>query len=171
MNYRWINNRNVFLVIALAAATAMASALYLQYVVGLSVCPLCLTQRVFFVAAGSIAFLAALHNPTGVGRRVYAVLGLAMTAMGMGFAGRHIWLQYLPPEEVPACGPSLEYMLEVFPFEEALKALLMGDGNCAETLWTFLGLSIPELAMGVFVFMAGAFVVLLVRSNLPSETK
>lgn len=165
MNKLVVSHRTLFLLIAVTAATSMAAALYLQYVVGLAVCPLCLTQRVFFIAAGSIAFLAALHNPTVVGRRLYALAGLVMTAIGMGFAGRHIWLQYLPPEEVPACGPSLEYMLEVFPFEEALKALLMGDGNCAETLWTLLGLSIPELAMSVFSVMALGFIVLLLRRD------
>lgn len=159
------NHRSVFFLIALLAGMAMAAALYLQYVVGLSVCPLCLTQRVFFVAAGCIAFLAALHNPTVLIRKLYALLGLLMTAVGMGFAGRHIWLQYLPPEEVPACGPSLEYMLEVFPFQEALKALLMGDGNCAETLWTMAGLSIPELAMAVFGVMALGFLMVLLRSE------
>ena len=159
------NHRSVFFLIALLAGMAMAAALYLQYVVGLSVCPLCLTQRVFFVAAGCIAFLAALHNPTVLIRKLYALLGLLMTAVGMGFAGRHIWLQYLPPEEVPACGPSLEYMLEVFPFQEALKALLMGDGNCAETLWTMAGLSIPELAMAVFSVMALGFLMVLLRSE------
>lgn len=159
------NHRSVFFLIALLAGAAMGAALYLQYGVGLSVCPLCLTQRVFFVAAGCIAFLAALHNPTVLIRKLYALFGLLMTAVGMGFAGRHIWLQYLPPEEVPACGPSLEYMLEVFPFQEALKALLMGDGNCAETLWTFAGLSIPELAMAVFSVMALGFLVVLLRSQ------
>ena len=159
------NHRSLFSLIALLAAAAMAAALYLQYRVGLSVCPLCLTQRVFFVAAGCIAFLAALHNPTVLVRKLYALIGLLMTAVGMGFAGRHIWLQYLPPEEVPACGPSLEYMLEVFPFQEALKALLMGDGNCAETLWTFAGLSIPELAMVVFSVMALGFLMVLLRSQ------
>lgn len=159
------NYRSLFFSIALLATAAMAAALYLQYIVGLSVCPLCLTQRVFFVAAGCIALLAALHNPAVLGRKLYALLGLLMTAIGMGFAGRHIWLQYLPPEEVPACGPSLEYMLQVFPFEEALKALLMGDGNCAETLWTLAGLSIPELAMAVFSVMALGFLIVLLRSD------
>jgi disulfide bond formation protein DsbB len=163
VNNGLFGNRNLFWLIVLATATAMASALYLQYVVGLVVCPLCLTQRVFFVAAGTIAFVAALHNPGHIGRRIYAFLGLLMTAGGIGFAGRHIWLQYLPPEEVPACGPSLEYMLETLPFAETFKVLLMGDGNCAETLWTLLGLSIPELAMAVFMFIASAFLVLLMR--------
>jgi len=88
--------------------------------------------------------LAALHNPAGWGQKVYASL-CALAAIGGGaIAVRHVWLQHLPPEEVPACGPSLEYMLETLPFSETLNLVLMGDGNCAETLWTFLGLTIPE---------------------------
>ena len=165
MNSGLLSTRNLFLTVAAVAAAAMGSALYLQYVVGLTVCPLCLTQRVFFVAAGVIGFIAGLHNPAVLGRRIYALLGLLMTGAGLGFAGRHVWLQYLPPDEVPACGPSLEYMLDTLPFAETFKILLMGDGNCAETVWTLFGLSIPELAMGVFVFIAFTFLTILMRRD------
>ena len=163
MNSILVGHRHLFWSIVLAVVIAMASAYYLQLVVGLTVCPLCLTQRLFFITAGVIALIAAVHNPGRLGRQIYAALGLLVTAGGMAFAGRHIWLQYLPPEEVPACGPSLEYMLETLPFADTFKILLLGDGNCAETLWTMLGLSIPELAMGVFMFIAGVFIALLVR--------
>jgi len=140
-----LSPRLVFFGLAVIALHAMLFArLYLEEILGLAPCPLCMTQRIFVVLWGGIALLAALHNPVGWGQKVYASL-CALAAVGGGaIAVRHVWLQHLPPEEVPACGPSLEYMLETLPFSETLNLVLMGDGNCAETLWTFLGLTIPE---------------------------
>ena len=140
-----LSPRLVFFGLAITAVLAMLFArIYLEEILGLAPCPLCMTQRIFVVLWGGIALLAALHNPVGWGQKVYASL-CALAAVGGGaIAVRHVWLQHLPPEEVPACGPSLEYMLETLPFSETLNLVLMGDGNCAETMWTFLGLTIPE---------------------------
>ena len=153
MNAFLLSPRGRFALVAAITATAMLFALYLQYVEGLAVCPLCLTQRVFIVGAGVVAFLAALHNPKILGQRAYALAATLLTLIGFAFGARHVWLQHLPPEEVPACGPDLEYMLETLPFGETFRILIMGDGNCAETVWTFLGFSIPELGLGMFFTM------------------
>ena len=80
-------------------------------------------------------------------------------------AARHVWLQHLPEDQVPACGPSLEYMLEHFPFSSTLKLILMGDGNCAEVLWTFAGLSIPEQALLLFTMLVAANIWQLARKD------
>jgi disulfide bond formation protein DsbB len=146
-----LSPRLVFIGLVLLAITSMLFArLYLQEYLGLAACPLCMTQRVFVVLWGVIALLGAVHNPQHWGRRVYAALcGLAALA-GAGVAARHVWLQHLPADQVPACGPSLGYMLENLPFREALGTLLAGDGNCADIQWTFLGFSIPEQTLVVF---------------------
>jgi disulfide bond formation protein DsbB len=141
--------------IALAATASMLFAFYLQYVVELVVCPLCLTQRVFVVGTGLTALLAFIHNPNTLGIRIYALIGAVFAFTGAGFAGRHVWLQHLPEDQVPACGPSLQYMLETLPFTDALTTLLMGDGNCAERVWELFGLSIPELTLLLFVGFGG----------------
>jgi len=143
--------RLVFVGLVLLAVVSMLFArLYLQGYLGLEACPLCMTQRLFVVLWGVIALLGALHNPPGWGRRVYGALcGLAAWA-GAAVAARHVWLQHLPDDQVPACGPSLEYMLENLPFSDTLSIVLMGDGNCAETVWTFAGYSIPEQTLVVF---------------------
>jgi disulfide bond formation protein DsbB len=140
-----LSARLVFFGLAITALAAMLFArIYLEEILGLAPCPLCMTQRIFIVLWGGIALLAALHNPAGWGQKVYAAL-CALAAIGGGaIAVRHVWLQHLPPDQVPACGPSLEYMLETLPFSETLNLVLMGDGNCAETMWTFVGLTIPE---------------------------
>lgn len=137
--------RLVFFGLAIMAVIAMLFAwAYLERTLGLPPCPLCMTQRVFVVLWGVIALVAALHNPARTGRRIYASLCALAALAGAAVAVRHVWIQHLPPDQVPACGPSLGYMLDTLPFSETVSMVLMGDGECAAIHWTFLGLSIPE---------------------------
>ena len=146
-----LSPRMVFIGLVLLAVVSMLFArVYLQGYLELVACPLCITQRLFVVLWGIVALAGAIHNPPGWGRRVYAALCGLCAGAGGAVATRHVWIQHLPPDQVPACGPSLQYMLENFPFSEALGLVLMGDGNCAEITWTFLGLSIPEQTLVVF---------------------
>ena len=147
-----LSPRLVFLGLALLAAVSMIFAVViLSGFMELEACPLCMTQRVFVVGWGVIALLAFVHNPGNMGNRIYAGLCALMAIGGGAVAGRHVWLQHLPEDQVPACGPPLEYMLETLPFTETISLVLMGDGNCAETMWTFMGLSIPEQTLILFV--------------------
>lgn len=149
--------RLTYLLIFVATVTLMLIALYMQYAMGLVPCALCITQRVFMIAIGVIALIACLHNPSGWGRWVYTGLGLASAASGAATASRQLWLQSLPPDQVPACGPGIEYILDAFPFWEALAILFRGDGNCAEVAWRFLGLSIPGWTLIAFVGFGAVF--------------
>jgi disulfide bond formation protein DsbB len=122
----------------------------LQFVDGLTPCPLCIFQRLAFFATGSLALLAAIHGAGRVGARVYAsVMGLA-AVIGAGIAARQVWLQHLPADRVPECGPGLDFILEVYPLAEAVKTVLRGSGDCAKVDWTFLGLSIAEWSLASF---------------------
>jgi disulfide bond formation protein DsbB len=134
----------------------MAGALYFQYVMKLEPCPLCIFQRLFVIGLGVVLLAAALHNPKTWGRRIYGALTALMAASGAAVAGRHVWLQSLPADQVPACGPGLDYMLQTFPFTKTLQLVLRGSGECAKVDWTFLGLSIPGWT---FIFFCG-FVIL-----------
>lgn len=130
---------------------------------GLEPCPLCWLQRFGFMGAGAVSLLAVLHNPKGVGVRVYGLL-LAVTAgAGLGVAGRQLWLQSLPADQVPACGPSVDYMLDVLPWMEVLTTALQGTGDCAEVVWRFLGLSIPGWTAVFFTLLVITGLVLLFR--------
>lgn len=145
------------LIIFLGCTALIVIALYLEHVMGMEPCPLCMTQRIFVMATGAMALLAFLHHPGKRGLLVYGALGCLLALAGSYFSSRQLWLQSLPPDKVPACGPALEYMLEVFPFMDVLKAMLHGDGNCAEVdrlfgvslaLWTllaFTGLALLNL--------------------------
>jgi disulfide bond formation protein DsbB len=121
----------------------MGFALFAQYVLLLDPCPLCVFQRVAVISIGIVFLVAALHNPSGAGRFVYAVLLAAVALAGAAIAARHAWLQQLPPDKVPSCGPGLDYMLETLPFTEVLSKVFKGSGECAEIVWQFLGLSMP----------------------------
>ncbi|MEE8057919.1 MAG: disulfide bond formation protein B [Pseudomonadales bacterium] len=130
----------------------MAYGLYTQYYEFLEPCPLCMTQRLFYILLGSLAFIALFHQR---GQKIYAGLAGLSAIGGAATAGRQVWLEHLPPEQVPACGPSLEYMLETFPLSETLRTLITGDGNCAEVVWTFLGFSMAEWSLLCFVGYIG----------------
>lgn len=156
--YRLVN------VLGLAACfVAMGFALYLQYGVGLEPCPLCIMQRVAVLAAMAVLVLAIAHNPKKTGQRVYALAGLLASLAGLGVAGRHVWLQHLPADQVPECGPGLNYLLDVFPLKDVVALVLRGSGECAKVDWTFLGFSLAELTLVVFAGLCVLFLFQLVR--------
>ncbi|MDH3645322.1 MAG: disulfide bond formation protein B [Gammaproteobacteria bacterium] len=128
---------------AASCAGMMGFALYSQYVAELNPCPLCVFQRIAVIALGVIFLVAFIHNSQTWGRYVYALLFIVAAGVGIGVAGRHAWLQSLPPDQVPACGPDLAYLLDSFPLGEALKKVFTGSGECAEIVWQFMGLSMP----------------------------
>lgn len=146
--------RPTYLIVFLGCTGLIVAALYMQHVMGMHPCPLCITQRVFVIAVGLLALAAALHNPKPLGRKIYGALSLLAALVGAGVSARHVWIQSLPEDQVPACGPGLEYMFETFPLMEALTLLFQGDGNCADVVWQFLGLSIPGWTLVAFAGLA-----------------
>jgi len=126
-------------------------ALYIQYHDFLDPCPLCIIQRVAFIWIGAAALLALLLKPARLGQRLYSWLIALGAGFGAAVAGRHVWLQQLPADQVPECGPGLNYMLDNFPLSEVLSTVLRGSGSCAETDWTFIGLSMPAWALAWFL--------------------
>ena len=156
-----ISRRWLYLAGALTVAGLFCSALYLQYVLRQEPCPLCMIQRVIFIAIGVLFFIAALHNAKQIGAKVYSAV-IMLTAMGgVAVASRHIWIQHLPKDQVPGCGPGLDYMLKNFPMSDVWQEFMHGSGECAAKGWTFLALGIPEwslvwyVLLGVFAVMVG----------------
>lgn len=137
-----------------ACAVAMAFALYLEHFRHLEPCAMCIFQRIAMIATG-LAFLAgALHGPRAGGRWAYAVLAAVAAGAGIGIAGRHVWLQSLPPDQVPACGPTLDYMLGMLPWREVVEIVLKGDGECAKINAAWLGVALPAWTLLAFVGLA-----------------
>lgn len=148
-----LSSRALFFLAFLGCALTMAIALYLEHAMGLLPCPLCIVQRVCVIAFGLLCLIAALHGPERTGQRVYAGLTLLFAVFGGGTAVRQIWLQSLPPDQLPSCLPSLEYMMEALPFQEIVRLVLHGTAECAEVKWTLLGLSVPEWSLLAFLFL------------------
>ncbi len=156
--------RKTNFLIFIVCTLMMLAAAYMEHVMKMIPCSLCITQRGFVVLTGLLALAAALRNPAVTGKRVYAVLGIISPILGACFAGRQLWLQSLPADQVPACGPGLAYMFEVFPFMDALKLLLQGDGNCAH-VDKILGLSLALWTLIAFIGLAGVNLYQLLRKQ------
>lgn len=131
-------------------AGVIGVGLWLQQAKGIEPCPMCVMQRYAFVLAGFVALIGALHGPTGWGRRIYAMLILLTAIGGASVAVRQSWLQHNPPK-VAECGADLDFMLDSFPLTDALPMIFRGAGDCSKVDWTFVGLSIAELALVWFV--------------------
>ena len=132
-------------------AGLISFALYAQYQLFLDPCPLCVFQRMAIIGIGLLCLIAALHDPDLWGGRIYALLIGLVAAAGAAVAGRHVWLQNLPADEVPTCGPGFNYIIESFPLGEALSMIFQGSGECAEVHWQFMGLSMPAWMLVWFV--------------------
>lgn len=127
----------------LACALLIGYALYAQYGLHLEPCPLCIFQRVAVISLGLIFLIAALHAPGRTGSRIYAALIGIASLGGIGVAARHLWIQSLPPDRVPACGAPFEQLWQLLPLRNVIETVLRGDGECAKINWTFLGLAMP----------------------------
>jgi disulfide bond formation protein DsbB len=139
----------------LACACLLAYAYYAQFFLHLEPCPLCIFQRIGVFALGVVFLAAALHDPAALGRRLYALLLGAAALATIGVAWRHLYIQSLPPDSVPACGASLDFMLKVFSLSEVLVKVLTGSGECAKVTWQFLGLAMPAWVLISAVVLGG----------------
>lgn len=148
-----LSRRAGFAWVAAACAGAIAFALFAQYQLGLEPCPMCIMQRVAVMALGLLAGLAALHNPGRSGAMVWGGLTSVAALAGAGVALRQVWLQHLPADQVPSCGPGLDFMLETLPLRDVLSRVLAGDGQCAIVDWRLFGLSMAGWSAVFFVLV------------------
>lgn len=150
-----IKPRFWFLLGSLGCVFLLSMGAYFQFNQGLEPCPLCISQRIAIFLTGLVFMVAVVHNPKdqkGINR--YAIFG-ALTALGgASISTRHVWIQHLPPDQVPECKPALEYMLQNFPLIETVKLMLSGTGDCAKVDWTMLGFSMPAWTLVAFLMLA-----------------
>jgi disulfide bond formation protein DsbB len=150
--------RAQFLAGFVACFALIGYALYVQFGMLMLPCPLCILQRIAFAVLGLVFLAGGLHSPRGRrGRIAYGLLALVPAGIGAGIAGRHVWLQSLPPDDVPLCNQmGLEYMLEAMGPLKAFSKIIEGSGECAKVDWTYLGLSMPAWTLACYVGL-GAF--------------
>lgn len=138
--------------------------LYLERVLGLEPCPLCVLDRIVLWTLAGVFALARFQHPGKRGRIAYDLAALLLAAIGLGVAGRHVYLQTLPPGSLAECGAGFWFLAEQAGLEAAVAAALRGTGDCGEVQWTFLGLSIPALTLGVFVLLLALALIDLIRA-------
>lgn len=138
-----VTRRSLNLLGLLCCAGLLAYAFYVQGVLRIDPCPLCIFQRVGIASCGVLFLLAWLHSPNNWGAHLYGVLLGIAALLTMGIAARHVWIQHLPEDAVPACGATLKFMLDVFPLTDVIRKVLTGSGECHQVSWTFLALSMP----------------------------
>ena len=155
--------RRVLALIAAACVGLLAFGLYLQHVVGLEPCPMCIVQRYAMVLVALAAGIAAMLRS-----RAGWIAGGTLVALFAGFgafvAARQSWLQWYPPE-IAACGRDFYGMIETFPLKRAIPMIFRGSGDCTKVDWTFLGLSIANWSFIWFCAIAVAAIVLIARQR------
>ena len=158
---RWSFRVNFFLGFLICAGL-LGFALYAQFVLMMDPCPLCILQRVVFIALGVLFLIGGLQAPRGGGRAVYAALIVLVALVGIAIAGRHLWIQSLPADQVPSCGAPLGYLLETRAGNGGLIGVLVkvlsGSGECAK-VEPILGLPMPAWSLLWFVLLAGLAIV------------
>lgn len=146
-------------------AFMMGVALILEHLMGLAPCPLCVFQRVAVIATAMVLVVAVVHSQAGrLAQSVYAVLALLTTAAGAGVAGRHLWLQSLPKDQLPSCGPELGYMLDILPLQDVVSRVLTGSGECGDVAFSLMGISLPGWTLIGFGLLALSPLWMLIRA-------
>ncbi len=148
------NSRIWFFLGFLGCVFLLSMGAYFQFVQGLDPCPLCISQRIAILLTGLVFLIAAIHNPGQKGVTAYAIAGAVTALCGAAISTRHVWIQHLPADKVPECGPGLEYVLQNFPLFETVKLMLSGTGDCAKVDWTMLGFSMPAWTLLAFLMLA-----------------
>lgn len=147
-----LSTAQAFALLALGCAGLLGFGMYLQHVVGLEPCPMCIVQRYAMTLIGIVALLGWVWRSM-LGHRVLSVLSVLLALGGAFVAARQTWLQWYPPE-VASCGRDFYGMIESFPLQRAIPLIFRGSGDCSAVDWTFLGGSIANWSFVAFVGMA-----------------
>lgn len=157
--------RRVLALVSLACVAMLAFGLYLQHVVGLEPCPMCIVQRYALVAVAVVSGITAFAAKRGL-LMTGSVVTLLIAGFGAFVAARQSWLQWYPPEQA-SCGRDFYGMIETFPLQRVIPMIFKGSGDCTKIDWAFLGLSIANWSFLCFVAIAAISAVLLQRARIP----
>jgi protein dithiol:quinone oxidoreductase len=144
--------RRILALVAAACVAMLAFGMYLQHVVGLEPCPMCIVQRYALVLVALAAGLGAFARSRGAWIGGSALM-LLFSGFGAFVAARQSWLQWYPPE-IASCGRDFYGMIETFPLQRAIPMIFKGSGDCTKIDWTFLGGSIANWSFVWFVIFA-----------------
>jgi len=153
---QYLTGRTGYFLGFVASFGLVGLALFIQTQYHLEPCPLCISQRMVFMGLGVLFLLATIINPQKKAPKlIFAALQVLTALGGAGVAIRHWYLQAHKESMIADCGVGFDYMFENFPLKKAFTLIFRGTGDCAAIDWTFLGLSLPQLALIAFVGLAG----------------
>ena len=167
----FLNSKRFFVLLGATSLGLIIVALFFEHMLLLEPCLLCYAQRACVYLVILLSLVGFLHkNQSLIIFRSYISLAIAIIVCGISFSIRQLYLQNLPPELVPTCGPDIDYLFETLPILEVFMLAIRGDGNCAEVLWSFLGISIPGWLLVAFVALfIYAMVSLCISKKLHSK--
>ena len=141
--------------IFLACAGLLGVAMYLQIVLDMLPCPLCVLQRYGFALIGIIA-LIALALPSL--QRKLMVASTLFGCFGAGIASYQLWAISQPPG---ACGvDKVEVIVNGFFVADLLPIMFKANGLCETPYDPILGLSIPTWSLLWFIAFVFASILL-----------
>ena len=161
---KFLNGRTGYLIGFAACFGIVILALVIQTQYNLEPCPLCITQRLFFMGLGVLFLIGAFIKPASILQKIFTTLQVATALGGAGWAIRHWYLQANKESMIADCGVGFDYMFENFPLQKMFKLIFKGTGDCALIDWTFLGLTLPQLALICFIGF-GIYAVYLLKQK------
>jgi disulfide bond formation protein DsbB len=159
--------RRLFALLSLVCLVLLAFGLYLQHILGLEPCPMCIVQRYALILVVLFSAIATLSPRSGL-HLLMALLTLLTAGFGAFVAARQSWLQWYPPEVV-SCGRDLYGMIENFPMQRVIPMVFKGGGDCSKVDWTFLGGSIANWSFLCFIGVAALMLLFLGRQFIKRQ--
>ena len=155
--------RAVLAALAVLCISLLAFGMYLQHVVGLEPCPMCIVQRYAMVLVALVALVGAALPSQRVAAGLAAVGVVLMAGFGAFVAARQSFLQWYPPPEA-SCGRDFYGMIETFPLQRVVPMIFKGSGDCSAIDWTFLTLTIANWSFLNFCLVAAVGLALVWRT-------
>ena len=132
----------------------VGASFFVQHILGIEPCPLCIIQRLTYLGLIPVFFAAAVARSQGRVQRALFWTAVILTLEGLGVAGYQTYLQFFPAPIVASCSASLSYMLDTMAVTEVLTQLLHATGDCSDTSFKILGLTLAQASLVIFLSLA-----------------
>jgi protein dithiol:quinone oxidoreductase len=161
----------VAVLLGLVCTGLVGASFFVQHVLGVEPCPLCIIQRLTYLGLIPIFFAAAVARPRGRAQRTFFWTAAILTLGGLGVAGYQSYLQLFPAPVIASCSASLSYMLDTMAFTEVLSRVLRATGDCADTSFKILGLTLAQASVVIFLIFTLLLITLLRRVRPPRRER
>jgi protein dithiol:quinone oxidoreductase len=160
----------VALLLGIACAGLVGASFFVQHVLGIEPCPLCIIQRFTYVALTPVFLAAAMMGTRIRAQRALFWAAAVLVVGGLGVAGYQTYLQLFPEPLQTRCSASLSYMLDTMALTDVLARLLHATGDCSDTSFRILGFTLAQASLLIFLSFALALAALLRRRASPAVT-